>query len=82
MPTEFLTATGKVIGDTVTITFAGRPMPVRIVGEVFDTSNSGISLITDWQTLARAGHGPFQLISGAYDVGLRPGTNRRRTPPR
>ena len=50
-------------------------MPVRIVGEVFDTSNSGIDLITDWQTLARVGHGPFPLIPGSYDVALRPGTN-------
>jgi putative ABC transport system permease protein len=75
VPTNFLTVTGKAIGDTVTITFDGRQIPVRIVGEVFDTSNSGIDLITDWQTLARAGHGPFQLVPGAYDVALRPGTN-------
>ena len=71
-------------GDTVTITYAGQAVPVRIVGEVFDTSNCGISLITDWGTLsgtagnagnAGTGHGPGQLIPDAYDVGLRPGTD-------
>jgi putative ABC transport system permease protein len=48
---------------------------VRIVGEVFDTNNSGIGLFTDWQTLARAGHGASQLTLETYDVGLRPGTS-------
>jgi putative ABC transport system permease protein len=75
VPTNFLTVTGKKIGDTIRMTFGGRPVPVRIVGEVFDTNNRGIGLFTDWQTLTRAGHGPVQLIPGAYDVGLRPGTN-------
>jgi len=75
VPTNFLTVTGKAIGDTITITFAGRPIPVRIVGEVFDTRNSGIGLFTDWQTLARAGHGAFALVPGTYDVALRPGTD-------
>ncbi|HSR83508.1 MAG TPA: FtsX-like permease family protein, partial [Streptosporangiaceae bacterium] len=42
VPTNFLTVTGKAIGDSVTITFGGRQIPVRIVGEVFDTSNRGI----------------------------------------
>jgi len=72
VPTNFLTVTGKAIGDTITITFNGQQIPVRIVGEVFDTRNSGIGLFTDWQTLARAGHGTFPET---YDVGLRPGTS-------
>jgi putative ABC transport system permease protein len=75
VPTNFLTVTGKVIGDTITITFAGRPIPVRIVGEVFDTNNRGIGLFTDWQTLSRADHGAFAQIPESYDVGLRPGTS-------
>ena len=32
VPTYFLTVTGKAVGDTVTITFGGRQIPVRIVG--------------------------------------------------
>ena len=72
VPTNFLAVTGKVIGDTVTITFGGRQIPVRIAGEVFDTDNSGLAMITDWRTLARADR---RLTPYQYDVGLRPGTS-------
>jgi putative ABC transport system permease protein len=72
VPTNFLTASGKAIGDTIMITFGGRRIPVRIVGEVFATSNRGIEVLTDWQTLAAAGPG---MIPSAYDIGLRPGTS-------
>ena len=75
VPTNFLTVTGRAIGDTITITFAGRQIPVRIVGEVFDTSNRGIDVLTDWQTLARAGDGQASLVPSSYDVALRPGTD-------
>jgi putative ABC transport system permease protein len=70
VPTYFLNATGKAVGDTVTITFSGRPIPVRIVGEIFDYS--GLEMITDWATLARAEPG---LAAASFDVGLRPGTS-------
>jgi putative ABC transport system permease protein len=73
VPTNFLTVTGKAIGDTVTVTFGGRQIPVRIVGEVFDTSNRGIDVLTDQQTLAAAGSRPIHLIPGLYDVQLKPG---------
>ncbi len=72
VPTGLLTITGKAVGDTITITFGGRQIPVRIVGEVFDTSNRGIDGLTNWQTLAAADH---RLFPGAYDVALRPGTD-------
>jgi putative ABC transport system permease protein len=72
VPSNLLTVTGKSIGDTITITFGGRQIPVRIVGEVFDTSNRGIEVLTDWPTLAAAGH---RLLPSAYDVALRPGVN-------
>ena len=52
VPTGFLTATGKAVGDTVTITFGGRQVPVRIVGQVFETDNSGLAIFTGWKTLA------------------------------
>ena len=71
VPTGFLNATGTSVGDTVTITFSGRQIPVRIVGEVFDTDNNGLEMFTDWQTLASADPG---LTASQYDVGLRPGT--------
>jgi putative ABC transport system permease protein len=70
--TGFLTDTGKSVGDTVTIGSGSRLVPVKIVGQVFDTNNNGLAMITDSQTLARAepGQGP-----GMYDVALRPGTS-------
>ena len=73
VPTNFLTVTGKAIGDTITVTFGGKQIPVRIVGEVFDTNNRGIDVLTDQQTLAAAGNRPIHLIPGLYDVQLRPG---------
>jgi putative ABC transport system permease protein len=72
VPSNLLTVTGKSIGDTITITFGGRQIPVRIVGEIFDTSNRGIEVLTDWLTLAAADH---RLLPSAYDVALRPGVN-------
>jgi len=68
--TGFLTATGAAIGDTVTITVAGHRIPVRIVGEIFDTENNGLAMFTGWQTLARTDRG---LAADQYDVGLKPG---------
>jgi putative ABC transport system permease protein len=72
VPAYFLAVTGKAIGDTVTMTFAGRPIPVRIVGEIFDNDNNGLAMVTGWPTLASADPG---LAAVRYDVGLRPGTS-------
>jgi putative ABC transport system permease protein len=70
--TGFFTDTGKPVGDTVTISSGGRQVPVKIVGEVFDTENNGITMITDWQTLARVLPG---VTPSQYDVALRPGVS-------
>jgi putative ABC transport system permease protein len=72
VPAYFLAVTGKSIGDTITITFNGRPIPVRIVGEIFDNYNNGLAMVTGWQTLASADPG---LAAVRYDVGVRPGTS-------
>ena len=72
VPSGFLTATGTRVGDTVTVTAGGKPVPVRIVGQVFDTGSAGLTIITGWQTLASADPG---LAPDQYDVGLRPGTS-------
>jgi putative ABC transport system permease protein len=71
VPTNFLTITGTAVGDTVTINFAGHQIPVRITGEIFDTSNRGLDIVTDWRTLAAAD----PRLTPVYDVGLRPGTD-------
>jgi putative ABC transport system permease protein len=73
--TGFLTLTGKAVGGTVTIVLGGRPIPLRIVGEDFDAQNRGVSVITDWQTLADAHVGPALTAPGQYDIGLRPGVS-------
>jgi putative ABC transport system permease protein len=73
VPTGFLNLTGKTVGDTVMVTFAGRQFPLRIVGQVFSSQNHGASMITDSQTLARVS--PGQALPEQYDVGLRPGTS-------
>jgi putative ABC transport system permease protein len=72
VPTGFLTATGKAVGDTVTITVGGRLIPVRIVGEVFYARDKGMAILTDWRTLASAEPG---LAADQFDIGLRPGTS-------
>jgi putative ABC transport system permease protein len=68
--TGFLNDTGKSVGGTVTIISSSRMVPVKIVGQVFDTDNNGVSMLTDWQTLARAEPG---VTPSLYDVALRPG---------
>ena len=70
--TGFLTDTGKSVGDTITMTFGSKQVTARIVGQVFDTDNNGLAIITGWQTLAGADHG---LAVDQYDIGLRPGTS-------
>ena len=72
VPTNFLTVTGKTVGDTVTFNVNGAQVTVRIVGEVFDTDNRGLVMLTDWRTLAAADRG---LTPDMYDIALRPGTS-------
>jgi putative ABC transport system permease protein len=72
VPAGFLSATGEGIGETITIAFDGRQIPVRIAGEVFDTQNKGLAMITGWQTLATADPG---LEPDRFDIGLRPDTS-------
>ena len=72
VPTSFLTATGRSVGDAVVFLFDGRRIQARIVGQDFDTHNRGINMITGWQTLAAADPA---LTPDQYDVGLRRGTN-------
>lgn len=72
VPTNFLTVTGTSVGDTVTISDAGGLIAVRIVGEIFDTSNQGLDMLTGWRTVATADP---RLVPATYDVGLRPGTD-------
>src|SRR5262249_41446685 len=56
--TAFLTQTGLAVGGTTTITVGGKPVTVRITGEVFDPQgNDQPALMTSWQTLGGAAAG-------------------------
>lgn len=73
VPSGFLTATGTRIGDTVTLTSAGRSAPVRIVGEAFDLEDAGMAILTDSASLAPLGT-VIDPMTVSYQVDLTPGT--------
>ena len=68
--TAFLTETGLQVGDRFALTVRGRPVPVRIAGQVYDPN--GPSLYTSWQTLGGAAAGVQAMF---YTIELRPGTS-------
>ncbi len=69
----FLFQTGKSVGDTVTVNLGRGQLTVRIVGEIFDSSNKGMDLVTSAHTLAAAGASLAE--PDQYDVGLKPGVS-------
>ncbi|MFJ2094027.1 ABC transporter permease [Streptomyces sp. NPDC087901] len=54
VPTGFLERTGTRIGDTVQVTYEKQTKPLKIVGEVFDTSDGGLRLTMDLATFTGA----------------------------
>ena len=72
VPTGFLTQTGTSVGDTIAIGQGRNRLRVRIVGEVFDTHDRGVNIVTSWATLHAIDPG---LAPDQFDVGLRPGTS-------
>ncbi|WP_457032911.1 FtsX-like permease family protein [Kitasatospora sp. P5_F3] len=66
VPTRFLERTGSRIGDSVRVTQEGDTRTLRIVGELFDTSNDGTRLHADQADFPKAG--PV-----AFLVTLKPG---------
>ncbi len=71
VPTRFLESTGTHLGSTIAIADAGRQVPVKIVGEVFDTRDQGMEVVTDIRTLSAV---DSTLSIDEYDVKLKPGT--------
>jgi putative ABC transport system permease protein len=72
VPTGFLNQTGTSVGDTIAIGRGRNRLRVRIVGEVFDTHDRGVHIVTSWATLRAIDPG---LAPDQFDVGLRPGTS-------
>jgi putative ABC transport system permease protein len=67
---SFLAATGRKVGDRITLTVNGEPVTLRIAGEVF-APGSGPAVFTGWPALGGAGAG---LAVSHYDVAIQPGT--------
>ena len=72
VPTRFLTATGTIIGDSVTLTEGGRQVSLRITGEALDTHDDGMQILTDLSSLdgLQLGLQPQQ-----FSIELKPGTD-------
>ncbi len=75
VPTRFLQVTGTRIGSTVTLTDKGKSIAVRIVGEVFDTGDRGMDVVTDLRTISAVDP---SIQPHSFDIMLQPGTVRAR----
>ena len=71
--TPFLTATNTRIGDSVVLTDKGTVVTVRIVGEVFNTQDDGMQVLTGATTLAAA---EPDLTPTQYQLTVAAGTDR------
>ncbi|WP_328994084.1 FtsX-like permease family protein [Kribbella sp. NBC_01245] len=71
VPTPLLTATGTRVGDTLTLKHHGKSYTVRIVGEVFDTSNDGLEVFADTATFA----GATGLTVRSHHIAVDPGVD-------
>lgn len=72
VPTRFLQVTGTRLGSTITLTAQGKAVPVRIVGEVFDTQERGMDVVTDLRTVAAVDQA---IQTHTFDITLRSGTS-------
>jgi putative ABC transport system permease protein len=68
---DFMAITGKAVGDSVTLTVNGKPVSVRIAGEVF-LPNVVPTMFLSWQTIGGQAAG---LTANRYDIDLTPGTS-------
>lgn len=69
MNTQFRTQIGLAVGDRFTLNVRGRPVAMRIAGQIYDPN--GASLYTSWQTLG----GAAAIRATYYSVELRPGAS-------
>jgi putative ABC transport system permease protein len=68
--TSFLTQAGLKVGDSLTLSVSGKPVTVRIAGQVYYPNTPFV--FTSWQTLGGAAAG---LTATNYDIGLKPGVS-------
>jgi len=67
---SFAAATGRTVGDRATLLVNGKPVTVRIAGEVFIPAVP--ILLTSWQTLGGTAAG---LAASSYEIDLKSGTS-------
>jgi putative ABC transport system permease protein len=72
VPTGFLTQTGTSVGDTISLADGRKLLRVRIVGEIFDTHNHGLNVVTSMATLRKLHP---RIAPDQFDVALRPGSS-------
>ena len=70
IPTHLLTASGKRVGDDLTLRAGERQHTVHIVGEIFDLDEDGLHVVTD-----SAVAGALGAVRTGYEIGLAPGTD-------
>ncbi|MBO2448916.1 ABC transporter permease [Actinomadura barringtoniae] len=72
VPTGFLNNTGTHVGDTITLTNEGRRVPVRVVGEAFDLSGEGMTVLTPASSLNGLN---AKVLPGSeeFNIDLKPG---------
>ena len=69
--TIFAAATGRTTGDRITLTVRGKPVTLRIAGEVFIPAGTPTVWVS-WQTLGAPAAG---LTAHQYDIALTPGAS-------
>jgi putative ABC transport system permease protein len=74
VPSAFFDSAGVRLGDTITLTGAGKAVQVRIVGEVLDLSEGGQRVITDVRSVSGLGE-EFAAGDGELHVDVASGTN-------
>ncbi|HEY3869490.1 MAG TPA: ABC transporter permease [Actinocrinis sp.] len=71
VPTAFLQNAGVSIGDSITLTDAGRTVRLRVVGEAVSLRDSGNDVYTDYSTFTALG---IDMPPQNYQIELEPGT--------
>lgn len=71
-PRSFLRDAHLAVGDTFVGTLHGQSLPLHVVGEVYDISNLGHDLMTDWSTMTVVAPDEAAFT---YFVKVRPGAS-------
>lgn len=68
-PTAFFAATGRHVGDRITVRLGGQVISLTLVGEIFDVEGDGVLLRTSYASL------PGSPEPNLYEIQVKPGTD-------